>query len=129
MVIGTSALLAILLKEPEADAMIDALERDQRRMLSAVQLLEAAVVIEAKKGPAGGRELDFAVTSGAGACGELHRGVGGSGSGGVAAVGEGKSSAGLDYGACCAYALAQQLGEPLLFKGDDFRKTDLSAAV
>lgn len=129
MVIDTSALLAILLKEPEADAMIDALERDHRRMLSAMQLLEAAIVIEAKKGPAGGRELDLL----------LHRAqvqvVNFTGELAEAARetwrrwGKGNHPAGLSYCDCCAYALAQQLGEPLLFKGDDFRKTDLAAVV
>ena len=128
MVIDTSALLAILLNEPEADAMIDAFERDHRRMLSTVQLLEAAIVIEAKKGSAGGRELDLL----------LHRAQ-------VQIVnftaelaeaareawrrwGKGNHFAGLNFCDCCAYALAQQMGEPLLFKGDDFRKTDVAAA-
>ena len=129
MVIDTSALLAILLNEPGADQLIDALDADSKRLLSSVQLLEAAIVIEARKGPAGGRELDLL----------LHRGQ-------IQVVnftadlaegardawrrwGRGNNPAGLNFCGCCAYALAQQLGEPLLFKGDGFRKTDISAVV
>jgi ribonuclease VapC len=129
MVIDTSALLAILLGEADADQMVDAIERDQRRLLSAVQLLEAAVVIEAKKGAAGGRELDLL----------LHRAQ-------VQIVnftaelaerareawrrwGKGRHPAGLNFCDCCAYALAQQIGEPLLFKGKDFRRTDVRIAA
>jgi ribonuclease VapC len=59
MVIDTSALLAILLGEPEADAVAAAIERNVPRLLSAANLLEASIVIEARKGEAGGRELDL----------------------------------------------------------------------
>ena len=128
MVLDSSALLAILLSEPEADRMVDAIEADSRRRISAVQLLETAIVIEARKGPAGGRELDLL----------LHRAQ-------VEVVnftaelaeaareawrrwGKGNHPAGLNFCDCCAYALARQLGEPLLFKGDDFGKTDVAAA-
>ena len=116
MVIYTSALLAILLGEPDSGQMVAAIERDQRRMLSSVQLLEAAMVIEAKKGAAGGRDLDLL----------LHRAQ-------VQIVnftaelaeasrdawrrwGKGRNPAGLNFCDCCAYALAKQLGEPLLVK-------------
>jgi ribonuclease VapC len=60
MVIDTSALLAMLLNEPESDQMIAGVQRDQRRLISAVQLLESAIVIEARKGAAGGREAEGA---------------------------------------------------------------------
>ena len=129
MVIDTSALLAILLDEPGAERIVDAIERDPRRLLSSVQLLESAIVIEAKKGPAGGRELDLL----------LHRAQ-------IQVVnftadlaevaretwrrwGKGRHPAGLNFCDCCAYAVALQLGEPLLFKGEDFRRTDIQAVV
>jgi ribonuclease VapC len=43
--------------------------------------------------------------------------------------GKGRHAAGLDFGDCFSYALARFRGEPLLFKGDDFSKTDLVAAI
>ncbi len=128
MVIDTSALLAILLGEADADRMIAAMERDQRRLLSAVQLLESAIVIEAKKGAAGGRELDLLmhraqiqVVNFTAELAEVARGA-------WRQWGKGRHPAGLNFCDCCAYALAQQLGEPLLFKGEDFRRTDVRIA-
>mgnify|MGYP006191715203 CR=1 FL=1 len=44
-------------------------------------------------------------------------------------IGKGRHPAGLNYGACFSYALAKAAGEPLLFKGEDFRKTDIEAVV
>lgn len=61
MVIDTSALVAILRNEPEAPEFESAIERDPVRLLSAGSLLEASVVIEARHGDAGGRELDLLI--------------------------------------------------------------------
>jgi len=128
MVIDTSALVAILLDEPERRAFNEKIEADPRRLLSAVTFVEAALVIEARVGEAGGRELDLF----------LHRA-------GVETVpvdadqaeiarrafrryGRGRHPAGLNFGDCFAYALVKTTGEPLLFKGDDFGRTDIVAA-
>ena len=128
MVIDTSALVAILLDEPERRAFNEKIEADPRRLLSAVTFVETALVIEARVGEAGGRELDLF----------LHRA-------GVETVpvdadqaeiarrafrryGRGRHPAGLNFGDCFAYALVKTTGEPLLFKGDDFGRTDIVAA-
>jgi ribonuclease VapC len=125
MVIDTSALIAILLKENEADPFARAVASDPRRLISIFNWLEAAIVIEAKKGEAGGRELDLL----------LHRAQ-------IETIamnpdqaeiarrawllyGKGNHPAGLNIGDCCAYALAKFSGEPLLFKGRDFSRTDI----
>jgi ribonuclease VapC len=129
MVLDTSALLALLLDEPEAEAFRAAVDEDERRFMSAATLLESAIVIEAKKGEAGGRELDLL----------LHRAE-------IAIVpvdaehvaearrawrrfGRGRHAAGLNFGDVFAYALARVSGEPLLFKGDDFAKTDIPRVI
>ncbi|MGH6661522.1 MAG: type II toxin-antitoxin system VapC family toxin [Rhodospirillales bacterium] len=128
MVIDTSALVAILLDEPERRAFNEKIEADPRRLVSAVTFVEAALAIEARVGEAGGRELDLF----------LHRA-------GVETVpvdadqaeiarrafrryGRGRHPAGLNFGDCFAYALVKTTGEPLLFKGDDFGRTDIVAA-
>lgn len=59
MVIDTSAVMAILLGEAEAEAFARELARDSKKMISAFNALESAIVIEARKGEAGGRELDL----------------------------------------------------------------------
>jgi ribonuclease VapC len=125
MVLDTSALLALLLNEPEAEAFRLALEEDQVRLISAVTLAETAIVIEARKGEAGGREFDLLVRTA-----DLD----------VVAVdveqvsqarkayrrfGKGRHAAGLNFGDVFAYALSRTSGQPLLFKGVDFAKTDV----
>jgi ribonuclease VapC len=129
MVIDTSALIAILLNETEGKEFADAIGSDQRRLLSSASLLEAGIVIEARKGPAGGRELDLL----------LHRAR-------IEVVpltvtqveiareawrqfGRGNHPAGLNFGDCCAYALSKSSGEPLLYKGADFAATDIRSAI
>jgi ribonuclease VapC len=125
VVVDTSAVLAILLGEPEADGFARALAAAPKRLIAAVNALEAAIVINTKKGPAGGRELDLL----------MHRAkidIAGMDAGQVEVArrayerfGKGRHAAGLNLGDCCAYALAKTTGESLLFKGEDFGKTDL----
>jgi ribonuclease VapC len=129
MVLDTSALLTLLLNEPEATTFARALEADPVRLLSAANLVETSIVIEARVGDAGGRELDLLVHKAAievvavdAAQAELARDA-------YRQFGKGRHAAGLNYGDCFAYALALSSGEPLLFKGDDFGKTDVSVAV
>jgi ribonuclease VapC len=128
MVLDTSALLAILLNEPEASSMALAIAADPRRLLSAFTALETSVVVEAIKGENGGREFDLLVHKAnldivpmdAGQA-ELARSA-------WRKYGKGRHPAGLNIGDCCSYALARYTGEPLLFKGDDFARTDTKCA-
>ena len=128
MVLDTSALIAILADEPEAPAMEAAIALDPVRLLSAASLVEASIVIEARYGGAGGRELDLLISKArvelvavdseqAELARDAHR-----------RYGRGKHPAGLNYGDCFSYALAAFRDEPLLFKGGDFSKTDIRAA-
>ncbi len=125
MVIDTSAVVAILFGEPETEVFVRALADDPKRMISTFNALESAIVVEARKGETGGRELDLL----------LHRARieivalnGDQVDFALAAwrkYGKGNHPAGLNIGDCCAYALAKYCGEPLLFKGNDFCQTDI----
>ena len=125
MVIDTSALVAILLQEPGADRIAAAIEAGSPRMLSAASLQEASIVVESRKGEAGGRELDLLIYR-AGIeviavdpdQAELARAA-------WRQFGKGRHPARLNYGDCFAYALAKQRGLPLLYRGDDFARTDI----
>lgn len=128
MVIDSSALLAILLDEPEADAMLDAMEADPKRFLCSAHLLETAMVIEARNGPAGGRELDLLVHRAQIQLVNLTPELAERAREAWRRWGKGNHPAKLNYSDCCAYALAQQMGEALLFKGEDFGKTDVRPA-
>ena len=125
MIIDSSVLILILLGQPEAIAFSKAIAADPKRLVSVFSVLETSIVIEAKKGEAGGRELDLL----------LHRAQ-------IQPVdlskkqmelarlawrkyGKGHHPAGLNIGDCCSYALSKYSGEPLLFKGEAFMKTDI----
>lgn len=126
MVIDTSALLAILFKEPERDTFAKALSSAGVRLISTVSVLEAAVVVSTRKGPDGVLELDNFLDEGkcevvafTSAQLRLARQA-------YEAYGKGRHPAGLNLGDCCSYALAQHAAEPLLFKGNDFALTDVA---
>jgi len=126
MVLDTSAVLAILFNEPEATAVEAAIEADPVRLMSAVSALEAAIVVESRYGEPGGRELDLLLhraridmVSFDAAQIELARRA-------YRRFGKGRHPAGLNFGDCFAYALSQRSGEPLLFTGDDFARTDVA---
>ena len=129
MVLDTSALLALLLDEPEAEDFRAAVEDDTTRLVSAATLLETALVIEARKGEPGGRELDnliqkadvVVVPVDAEHVSEARRAY--------RRFGKGRHAAGLNFGDVFAYALARSAGEPLLFKGEDFAKTDIRRMI
>ena len=125
MVLDTSALLALLLNEPEADAFRVAVEEDLTRLVSAATLLGAALVIEARKGEAGGRELDLLIQKAEIQVVPVDEAHVAESRRAYRRYGRGRHAAGLNYGDVFAYALARTTGEPLLFKGDDFARTDV----
>ena len=129
MVIDTSALIAILFQEPDCELHIQAVEKAPTRLLSAVNALEAAIVAEARKGPAAGRELDLLLH-------RAHIDVVAMDSGLVEEArrvwrefGKGNHPAGLNFCDCCALALSRISGHPLLFKGEDFTRANATSAL
>lgn len=127
MVLDTSALMAILGLEPEAERLAVAIEADPIRLVSAATLIEVGVVVEARYGADGGRELDLLVAK-AGihveALTHEHARVAREA---WRRFGKGRHAASLNLGDCFSYALAKVSGEPLLFKGTDFTQTDVLA--
>lgn len=124
--VDTSALMAIVLDEPEAEACMAVLEAEDRMLMSAGTMAEALIV-------SAGRNLHAEMS-------ELIEGIGCE----VVAVtkasaqhaaeaygqwGKGVSPAGLNYGDCFAYALAKEQGCRLLYVGGDFSKTDIEGAL
>jgi ribonuclease VapC len=129
MVIDTSAAVAILLEEPEGDQFIDAIASDPVRLMSAVNVLEAAIVMEARKGPSGGREFDLLLHKAQVAIIPLQAEHVEEARAGWRRFGKGNHPAGLNFCDCCAYALSQISGEALLFKGRDFERTNVAHAI
>jgi ribonuclease VapC len=128
MVIDTSALVAVLCNEPDAERYEEIIDRGPSRLMSVASALEAVIVLESRFGDSGAQELDLLI----------HRLP-------IKLVavdldqlewarlafqrfGRGRHPASLNFGDCFSYALAKVTGEPLLYKGNDFSQTDLPAA-
>jgi ribonuclease VapC len=129
MVVDTSAVIAILSGEPETESFVRALADDSKIMISAFNALESAIVIEAKKGEAGGRELDLLLHRARIEVIPLNNDQAELALSAWRKYGKGNHPAGLNIGDCCAYALSKYSGEPLLFKGNDFSQTDIRPVI
>ncbi len=125
MVIDTSALVAMLNDEPEAEGFEAAVEADHVRMMSAASYLETAIVIEIRFGEPGGRELDLWLHRAEVDLVAVHADQADVARVAYRKYGKGRHRAGLNYGDCFSYALAKVSGQPLLFKGDGFSHTDI----
>lgn len=129
MIVDTSAIIAILRQEPDARRIAEAIEAAPVRRMSAATYVEVGAVIDGARDPVASRSVDELIavagitlepvtSEQARIAREAYRDFG-RGSG---------HPAGLDFGDCFAYALAKAMGEPLLFKGDDFSRTDVHSA-
>ena len=128
MIIDSSALIAVVNREIDAERYEEAMLTAPNCRMSVANILETSMVVESRGGAAAGHEFDV-VLARAGiepvpvtveqmeAARQAWR-----------RYGKGNHSAALNFGDCFAYALASVTGEPLLFKGDDFSETDIAAA-
>jgi ribonuclease VapC len=127
MVLDTSALVAMLLGEPERDQFIAALAEAEDPLISAGTLLEASIVLQSKLGEAGVGDLDELLATAGVRCVAVDLAQAHVARDAFARFGKGRDTAGLNYGDCFAYALAKSRDLPLLFQGDDFSQTDIAA--
>jgi ribonuclease VapC len=128
MIVDSSAIIAILRDEPEAAAMAQALQEAPIRHISAFTYVEAAIVADNDRNPLLSRRFDGLVRDAlmlvepvTARQADLARAA-------YRDFGKGRHKAGLNLGDCFAYALAKEMDEPLLFKGDDFCHTDIERA-
>ena len=129
MVVDSSALIALLNMEPESARIAVALESDATRLVSAATVVEAGLVIESRFGSVGGRELDLLIAKAGLSIEPVTADQADVAREAWRRYGKGRHSAGLNFGDCFSYALAKVTGEPLLFKGDDFTHTDITAVA
>ena len=129
MILDSSAVVAILFKEPEAERLAGMIRDADVTAISAPTLLETAIVAEGRTKPGMAEKLD-ALIAAAGA--EIvpftaqHAAIARDA---WRRYGKGRHKAGLNLGDCFAYALAKERGQTLLFKGDDFAATDIEPAI
>lgn len=129
MVIDSSAIVAILLQEPEARALAETIERDPQRFISAANWLESQMVLQGRLGPPGAamadalfRELRIEIIPLD--VRHVHTAMAA-----WQRYGKGRHAAGLNLGDCCAYATAVLKNQKLLFKGNDFGRTDVESVA
>jgi ribonuclease VapC len=129
MVIDTSGLLAILLDEPERRTFNEAIEATPSRTMSVASFVEVSIVIESRFGADGQRDLDTFIERAGIDLAAVNLEQANVARRAFTRFGKGRHPAGLNYGDCFAYALATVRGEPLLYKGDDFARTDVVAVA
>lgn len=129
MIVDTSAIMAILLSEPEAGRFLDVLMAASRVAMSAGNLVELTVTTTRRPVPIPQEAVNRLVTNLAVTIepvtveqAEIARRA-------YLTYGRGRHPAALNYGDCFAYALARATDRPLLFKGNDFAQTDIACAV
>jgi ribonuclease VapC len=128
VILDSSAVVAILRAEPEAPEFVRAIEANPSRHISAVSYVETAIVIDSGKDAIASRRFDdffrvsgIAIQAVTPKQAEIARLA-------YRDFGKGRHKAGLNFGDCFAYALAKEMDEPLLFKGNDFARTDVDVA-
>jgi ribonuclease VapC len=130
MIIDTSAILAILRQEPGARECSEAIARAVVRRISAANLLEAAIVVDGSGDPIASRRLDELLAASGIATEPVTAEQAHLGRAAFRDFGRGSGHpARLSFGDCFAYALAKTAGEPLLFTGRDFARTDVVPAI
>lgn len=129
MVIDSSALVAILRNEPERQVFLDLIGSDPIRSVSAAFFVETCVVILSKQGERGVETVQDLINAASLAVVPFDLIQARIAAEAFRRFGKGRHPAGLNFGDCFFYALADATGEPLLFKGRDFAQTDLRSAA
>ena len=128
MIVDTSALLAVIFRESGYERIVERLQRADGAAAGSATLCETGIVLQARLGPAGDGvlermldelaidEISFSSIHWREALDAFR------------SFGKGRHGAALNFGDCMSYAVARLAGEPLLFVGDDFSKTDIDRA-
>ncbi len=127
MIIDTSALIAILLDEPESTALISAISAAPVRLIAAPTLVEVSAVLQARKGPSGDVALDALLHRLSVITVDMNATAAAFARDAFRRFGKGVGNpAVLNCGDCLVYGVAVATGQPLLFKGTDFAQTDIA---
>lgn len=129
IVVDTSAIVAILKEEVEAKSFVEIVVDAEHCLLSAVGLFEASMVMIGRGRAELAGELDAVVQRAAIEIVPFDEALARESRAAFVRFGRGRHPAGLNFGDCVSYALAQARGLPLLYKGDDFAKTDVISAA
>jgi ribonuclease VapC len=129
VIVDTSAILAILFAEPDAQRYARAISDATVCRMSVATFVEVSIVVESQTGDSGSRQWDQFFRFAGFALEPITEEQAYAARQAWSDFGKGRSRAKLNFGDCFSYALAKTLGEPLLFKGDDFSQTDVTTAI
>ena len=129
MIVDTSAVVAILFAEPDAERYALAIAGSGHCSMSAANYIETAIVVDVQTRAGGGRELDTFLRRAGIEIAPVTEEQAHLARQAYSDFGKGRHRAGLNYGDCFAYALSKASGEPLLYKGEDFGRTDVTSAL
>lgn len=129
MIVDSSAVLAILFDEKDAETFARILTEADSCRMSAANFVEVAIVVEAQTKNSGSRQFDAFFRRAGIVIEPVTEEQAHIARQAYTDFGKGRHPAGLNFGDCFAYALAKASGEPLLFKGQDFKKTDIASAI
>lgn len=129
MIVDSSAILAILFSEDDAESYARAITDADACRISAANFVEVAIVVEAQTKATGSRQFDAFFRRAGIVIEPVTEEQAHIARQAYTDFGKGRHKAGLNFGDCFAYALAKTTGETLLFKGEDFKKTDIASAI
>ena len=126
LVVDTSAAVAIVLGEPGSEELAAHLENALARLMPAAIRVELGIVLEARLWPAGQDVVDRLLRDAKIDIVPLDADLAARAMSGWRRYGKGRHPAGLNFGDCFTYALAERTGHPVLCTGDDFAATDVA---
>ena len=129
MIVDSSAILAILFNESDAESYAQAITAADACRISAANFVEVAIVVEAQTRASGSRQFDAFFRRAGIVIEPVTEEQAHVARQAYTDFGKGRHKAGLNFGDCFAYALAKTTGETLLFKGEDFKRTDITSAI
>jgi len=125
MVIDTSAVVAVFLNEPERNRFLEQIVQADKRLISAATVVEAGIVLEARQGPAVSRDFDLFLHEAGIEIVSVDETQAAQARSSFRQYGKGRHPAALNFGDCFTHALAIVSGEPVLAKGNEFRRANL----
>lgn len=129
MVVDTSVVVAILLEEEDADTYLEILDAEYDLLISAAAVVEATAVLLRRGGIGAVSDLNEFLDRAEIEIVAVSEGQARIAQRAYITYGKGRHAASLNFGDCFAYALAKEMGEKLLFKGNDFFQTDIAAVL
>jgi ribonuclease VapC len=128
IVVDTSVIVAIIRHEAEGSIFTEILDQSSAAIMSAVSYVESYMVVAGRRSQADAKRLESVIAALGIEIADVNYDQAGVAIRAFLAYGKGRHPAGLNLADCFAYALAKSSGAPLLFKGDDFSRTDIAQA-